>query len=54
MQLTLPSDTYDYALAYVDDVIVHSANFELYLKCLVNVLSRRTWAGFAVIAGKCK
>jgi len=54
LQLTLRSDTYDYALAYVDDVIVHSPNFELHLKHLDNVLSRRTWAGFAVNAGKFK
>jgi hypothetical protein len=53
LQLTLGSDTYDYALAYVDDIIVHSPTFKLHLKHLGTVLSRLTWAGFTVNAGKC-
>ena len=53
LQLTLGSDTYDYALAYVDDIIDHSITFELHLKHLDTVLSRLTRAGFTVNAGKC-
>ena len=53
LQLTLGSDTYDYALAYVYDIIVHSPIFELHLKHLDTVLSRLNRAGFIVNAGKC-
>jgi len=53
LQLTLGSDTYGYALAYVDYIIVHSPTFELHLKHLDTVLSRLTRAGFTVNAGKC-
>ena len=53
LQLTLGSDTYDYALAYVDDIIVHSPTFELHLKQLDTVLSRLIRAGFTVNTGKC-
>jgi hypothetical protein len=52
LQLTLGSDTYDYALAYVDD-IVYSPTFELHLKHLDTVLIRLNRAGFTVNAGKC-
>jgi hypothetical protein len=51
-QLTLGSDTFDYALAYVDDFIVHSHTFELHLKHFDTVLSRLTRSGFAVKAAK--
>ena len=53
LQLTLGSDTHDYALAYVDDIVVHSPIFELHLKHLDTVLSRLTRAGFTVNAVKC-
>jgi hypothetical protein len=53
LQLTLGSDTYDYALAYIDDIIAHSPTFELNLKHLNTVLSRLTRAGFTANAGKC-
>jgi hypothetical protein len=53
LQLTLGSDMQDYALAYVDDIIVHSPTFELHLKHLDTVLIRLTRAGFTVNAGKC-
>ena len=53
LQLTLGSDTYDYALAYVDDIIVHFATFELHLKHSDTVVGRLTRAGFSVNAGKC-
>jgi hypothetical protein len=54
LQLTLGSDTCDYALAYVDDITVYSPTFKLHLKHLDTVLGRLTRAGFTVNAGKCK
>jgi hypothetical protein len=54
LQLTLGSDTNEYALAYDDDITVHSSTFELHLKHLDTVLSRLTLAGFTVKADKCK
>jgi hypothetical protein len=53
LQLTPGSDTHDYALACVDDIIVHSPTFELHLKHLDTVLSRLARVGFTVNAGKC-
>jgi len=50
LQLTLRSNTCDYAPAYVDDIIVYRPTFELHLKHLNTVLSRLTLAGFTVNA----
>ena len=53
LQLTLGSDTYDYKLAYVNDIIVHSTTFEFHLMYFDTAMSRQTRAGFTVNAGKC-
>jgi hypothetical protein len=53
LQLTHGSDPHDYALAYVDDIVVHSPTFELHLKHSDTVLGRLTQPGFTVNAGKC-
>jgi predicted aspartyl protease len=53
LKLTLGPDTYEYATAYVDDIIVHSPTFELHLKHLDDVLGKLTQAGFTVNAEKC-
>jgi hypothetical protein len=53
LQLTLGSDTYDYPLAYVDDITVHSPTFELHLQHLDTALSTLTRAGYTVNAWKC-
>ena len=47
------SPTHDYALACVDDIIVHSTTFELHLKHLDTAMSRLTRAGYTVKEGKC-
>jgi len=44
---------YDYALAYVNDIIVHSPTLELHLKRMNIVLSRCARTGFTVNTGKC-
>jgi len=51
--LALWCDTCDYALAYVDDIIVHSPTFELLLKHLDTVPSRLTRASVTFNAVKC-
>jgi hypothetical protein len=53
LQQTLRPDTSKYALAYVDDIVIHSKTFEDHLKHLNIVLHKLTSAGFTVNAGKC-
>jgi hypothetical protein len=54
LQLTLGSDTNSYAVAYIDDIVVHSPSFELHLKHLDTVMGRLTQAWFSINAKKCK
>ena len=53
LQLTLGPDIYEYATAYVDDIIVHSPTFELHIKHLDDILDRLTRAGFTINVEKC-
>jgi hypothetical protein len=53
LQAALGHDTCDYALAYVDDIVVHSKIFELHLQHLNIVLQKLTDARFTVNAEKC-
>ena len=52
LKLPVGSDTYEHTLVYVDDISVHSANFELHFKHLNIVMRRRTRTGSAVNAVK--
>jgi hypothetical protein len=52
--IALGPDTLGYVLSYVDDITVHSKNFDDHLKHLRTVFEKLTNAGFTINASKCK
>jgi hypothetical protein len=54
LQITLGTETSDYALAHVDDIVCHSESFDHYLGHLDTVLRKLTEAGFTINASECK
>jgi len=50
LQVTLGPETWDYALAYVNDNVCRSKSFDLHLEHLNTVLRKLTKAGFTVNA----
>jgi hypothetical protein len=53
LNLTLGTDTSDFALSYVDDLVVYSPIFSYHLQHLNIVIGKLTKAGFTINASKC-
>jgi hypothetical protein len=54
LNLALDSTTCEFALCYVDDIIVHSTTFAEHLEHLKIVIGKLTSAGFTINAKTCK
>lgn len=53
LQSVLGADTSEYALHYVDDLVVFSKTFDEHLEHLDTVLRKLTASGFTINLGKC-
>jgi hypothetical protein len=53
LNIALGPDTLGYVLSYVDDITVHSENFDDHLKHLRTVFEKLTSAGFTINASRC-
>jgi hypothetical protein len=53
LNIALGPDTLGYVLSYVDDITVHSRNFDDHVKHLRTVFEKLTSAGFTINASKC-
>jgi hypothetical protein len=53
LNFALGPDTFGYVVSYVDDITVHSRNFEDHVKHLGTVFEKLTSAGFTINASKC-